>query len=70
MTSTYRPYSTTNAIKSPVRYESDLIDPEYELIASGLAQKPGPGRKRTVNIREIANAIFYLLRTGCQWRMP
>ena len=69
MTSTYRPYSTTNTRKSPVRYESDLDDQEHELIASELAQKPGPGRKRTVNIREIVNAIFYLLRTGCQWLM-
>ncbi len=26
------------------------------------------GRKRTVDLREIVNAILYLLRTGCAWR--
>ena len=25
------------------------------------------GRPRTVNVREVLNAIFYLLSTGCQW---
>jgi putative transposase len=27
------------------------------------------GRPRTTNLRAVLNAIFYLLRTGCQWRM-
>ena len=27
------------------------------------------GRPRTTNIRAVLNAIFYLLRTGCQWRL-
>jgi transposase len=26
------------------------------------------GRKRTINVREILNGIFYLLWTGCQWQ--
>lgn len=30
--------------------------------------KPG-GRPRTVDIRETINAIFYLLRSGCSWRL-
>jgi putative transposase len=38
-------------------------------MAPELAQAEGPGRKRTVNLREIVNAIFYRTRTGCQWRM-
>src|SRR6267378_1175107 len=32
------------------------------------AARPG-GRPRTTDLRSILNAIFYLLRTGCQWRM-
>jgi putative transposase len=28
---------------------------------------PG-GRRRTVNVRDVVNAILYFLRTGCQWR--
>jgi putative transposase len=51
------------------RYASDLSDPEFDIIASLVAQKSGSGKKRTVNIREILNAIFYRVRTGCQWRM-
>jgi len=27
------------------------------------------GRARTVDIREVLNALFYRTRTGCQWRM-
>jgi len=51
------------------RYESDLDAMEWAIIAPHVAQKDGPGKKRTVNIREVLNAIFYRVRTGCQWRM-
>jgi putative transposase len=30
--------------------------------------KPG-GRPRSIDVRAVVNAIFYLLRTGCQWRL-
>ncbi len=50
------------------RYPSDVTNHEWELIAPMLAQAPGPGRKRTVDLRAIVNAIFYLNRTGIQWR--
>jgi putative transposase len=50
-------------------YASDLSDPEFDIIAPLVAQKSGSGKKRTVNIRKILNAIFYRVRTGCQWRM-
>jgi putative transposase len=51
------------------RYPTDISDEAWEWIAPILAQPAGPGRKRTVDIREIANAIFYLDKTGCQWEM-
>ena len=51
------------------RYASDLSDQEFDILTPLVAQKPGSGKQRTVNIREILNAIFYRLRTGCQWRM-
>ena len=51
------------------RYASDLNDQEFALIAPHVAQKDGSGKKRTVDIREVLNAIFYRTRTGCQWRM-
>ncbi|MBU4529390.1 MAG: transposase [Alphaproteobacteria bacterium] len=51
------------------RYASDLSDREWALIAPLL---PGPkpvGRPRVANLREVANAILYMVSTGCQWRM-
>jgi putative transposase len=50
-------------------YDSDLSDYEWQLLEPKVQQAPGPGRKRTANMREILNAILYLNRTGCQWRM-
>jgi putative transposase len=50
-------------------YHSDLTDYEWAQIEARLQQPAGPGRKRTVNLRETMNAILYLNRTGCQWRM-
>jgi putative transposase len=50
-------------------YDSDVDDHEWECISPHVEQKHGPGRKRSVNIREIVNALCYLTKTGCQWRM-
>jgi putative transposase len=61
---------TESATPDPtVRYGSDLNDQEFDLIAPHVAQKDGSGKKRTVDIREVLNAICYRIRTGCQWRM-
>lgn len=50
-------------------YPSDLTDTQW-LILEPLVPKPGQmGRPREVGIREIINAIFYLLRSGGAWRM-
>ena len=50
-------------------YDTDLTDAVWALIAPMLpAARPG-GRPRKINIRAVLNAIFYLLRTGCQWRL-
>lgn len=50
-------------------YSTDLSDEEWMLIAPLVAQRPGAGRKRTANIREMVNALLYLTKTGCQWDM-
>lgn len=55
--------------RSTKRYSTDVTDPEWQMIEPLIRQKPGPGRKRTVDMRAIINAIFYLNRTGCQWDM-
>jgi putative transposase len=52
-----------------IPYPSDLSDREWQMLAPLLPPaKPG-GRPRTSNLRRILNGIFYLLRSGCQWRM-
>lgn len=63
--------NSAKAATQPPRlaYASDLTDYEWNQIEAMLQQAPGPGRKRTANLREIMNAILYLNRTGCQWRM-
>jgi transposase len=53
------------------RYPSDLTDKQWELIEPLLPARPrGPsGRPRSYDRREIINAILYLNRAGCSWRM-
>lgn len=50
------------------QYKSDLSDEEWELIAPLLPRNDGPGHPVELDLREVVNAIFYLNRTGCQWR--
>jgi len=38
------------------------------LIAPLIPPAKRGGRKRTVVVREVLNAIFYVLATGCQWK--
>ncbi len=47
------------------RYSTDLTDSQYNAILAILKDK----RKRKHSLREIFNGIFYMLKTGCQWRM-
>jgi putative transposase len=51
------------------RYSTDLTDAEWETVQPFLP-KPSPrGRPWEVDLREILNAIRYLARSGCGWRM-
>ena len=50
-------------------YDTDLTDAAWALIRPMLPAARRGGRPRTTNIRAVLNAIFYLLRTGCQWRL-
>ena len=50
-----------------LRYPSDLTDAEWELVKPFVRPAKRGGRPRSVDIREVLNAIFYLLSTGCQW---
>src|SRR5476649_275517 len=58
-----------NIAKKTKRYPSDLTDEEWTEIAP-LMPKPGRlGRPREVEFREVINAVRYLVRSGCGWRM-
>lgn len=49
------------------KYPSDVTDEQWALIEPLIPVYPG-GRPRKTNLRDVVDAIFYLLRTGCQWR--
>lgn len=49
-------------------YPSDLSCEQWKLLETMLPPAERLGRKRTVDLREIFNALLYILRTGCAWR--
>ncbi len=54
--------------KSQIAYPTDLNDTEYAQIAPSLETTSKRGRPREIPYREILDAIFYVLKTGCGWR--
>lgn len=50
-------------------YPTNLSDAQWKLIEPILPAASEVGAPRQVDRREVVNAILYLLRTGCQWRM-
>lgn len=50
------------------RYPSDVTDEQWLMIAPLLPPPSTDGRPEKHPRREIVNAIFYVLRTGCAWR--
>lgn len=52
-----------------LRYASDMTGVEWELIEGHLPAAKATGRPRTTYLREVVNAILYMLRSGCPWRL-
>jgi len=50
-------------------YQSDLTDDQWEAIEPMLPARSAKGRPPLYERRSLLDAIFYLLRSGCQWRM-
>lgn len=48
-------------------YPSDVIDAQWALIEPLIPVYLG-GRPRKTDLRDVVDAVFYILRTGCQWR--
>ena len=51
------------------RYASDLTDAEWALIEPHMPAVKRLGRPRETELRAVVDAILYIARTGCQWRM-
>lgn len=51
-----------------MRYTTDLTDAEWQLIDYCFPKPSRTGRPREHPFRELLNAVFYVVRTSCQWR--
>jgi putative transposase len=50
-------------------YPSDLTDEQWAVLAPLIPGPKSGGRPRTIDLREVINALLYLVRAGCQWDM-
>jgi transposase len=64
----WKPEHRVAADRSGLRYPSDLTDAEWVLVEVLIPPARHGGRRRSVNVREVLNGIFYILWTGCQWK--
>lgn len=49
-------------------YSTDLTDEQWKILAAMIPPNTGQGCPTRIDLRHVVNAIFYLVRTGCQWR--
>jgi putative transposase len=49
-------------------YPSDVTDAEWSVLEKVLPAAKATGRPRKYPLREMVNAMFYLVRSGCPWR--
>src|SRR5262245_32063670 len=73
-----RTYTKRHTVPRPPRtattqrrrsYATDLTDAQWEILRKLFPPAPGGGRPRTTDLREVVNAILYVLRTGCAWHL-
>ena len=67
--SMWTPETRARHDRDHLRCGSDLNDDEWRLIAPLLPPPARTGRHRGWPMREMMNAIFYVLRSGCPWRL-
>jgi putative transposase len=60
-------FATLAGMRKP--HPTDLSDAEWNYIEPHMPPPSGHGRPRIHSLREILDAIFYILRSGCQWRL-
>lgn len=64
----WKPEHRQAAKHDGLRYPSDLTDAEWALVGPMIPPAKHGGRPRDVDVREVLNAILYVLSTGCQWQ--
>ena len=65
----WTPVTRRQHSRTGLRYETDLTDAEWAVIEPLLPPPPKRGRPRFWPMREIMDAIFYVLRGGIAWRL-
>ena len=55
--------------REELRYASDMTDAEWALIEPHMPTQKVLGRPRKVQLREVVEALLYILRTACPWRL-
>jgi len=65
----WTPTTRRQQSRDELRYETDLTDAEWALLAGYFAAPSRRGRPRAWPVREIVNAIFYVMRGGIAWRL-
>ena len=55
-------------MKTESKYSSDVTNRQWQLLRQLLPRRSSLGR-RPIDRRRVINAILYVVRTGCQWRM-
>ena len=56
-------------LRKGLRYASDVTEAEWSAIEPQLPEPKLLGRPRKIELIAVVNALFYIARTGCQWRM-
>jgi len=64
----WKPDHRISSDRRGLRYPSDMSDAEWGLVAPLIPPARRGGRKRSIDEREVLNAIFFVLATGCQWQ--
>lgn len=65
----WTPATRRQRSRAGLRHASDLTDDEWRILEPLLPGVRRCARRRAWPLREIANAIFYVLRAGCTWRL-
>jgi putative transposase len=50
-----------------VRYKTDLTDKQWAILKKAIPPEKSGGGPRTTDMREVMDALLYMLGTGCQW---